>query len=80
MIGEYKEGRVPNPDVMCNKNIKFGAFLDKALAMGADLIAMGHYARIKRMGEGSGEKRRRQSISCLKGLMRIKTNPIFFGH
>ncbi|MCR4330657.1 MAG: tRNA 2-thiouridine(34) synthase MnmA [Patescibacteria group bacterium] len=52
MVGEYKEGRVPNPDVMCNKNIKFGAFLDKALAMGADFIAMGHYARIKQVAGG----------------------------
>jgi len=52
MINEYKEGRVPNPDVMCNKNIKFGAFLDKALAHGADFIATGHYARIMQGKEG----------------------------
>jgi len=47
MIEEYKNGRTPNPDVMCNKNIKFGAFLDKAKKMGADMIATGHYARLK---------------------------------
>lgn len=46
MIEEYKNGRTPNPDVMCNKNIKFGAFLDKAKKMGADMIATGHYARV----------------------------------
>ncbi len=46
MIGEYRAGRVPNPDVMCNKSVKFGAFLDRALALGADSIATGHYARI----------------------------------
>ena len=44
MINEYKIGRTPNPDVMCNKNVKFGAFLEKALKMGADFVATGHYA------------------------------------
>jgi len=47
MIGEYKKGRTPNPDVMCNKAIKFGGFLAWALGQGADHIATGHYARIK---------------------------------
>ncbi|MBU3968802.1 tRNA 2-thiouridine(34) synthase MnmA [Patescibacteria group bacterium] len=47
MIKEYKNGRTPNPDVMCNKNIKFGVFLKKAQEMGADMIATGHYARLK---------------------------------
>ncbi|MFA6325090.1 MAG: tRNA 2-thiouridine(34) synthase MnmA [Candidatus Paceibacterota bacterium] len=46
MISEYKAGRTPNPDVMCNKEVKFGAFLKKALSMGADYVAMGHYAQI----------------------------------
>lgn len=46
MIKEYEAGRTPNPDVMCNKSIKFGAFLNKALSMGADYVATGHYARI----------------------------------
>ena len=45
MIDEYKVGRTPNPDIMCNKYIKFGAFFDKAMAMGADYVATGHYAR-----------------------------------
>ncbi len=45
MISEYKEGRTPNPDVMCNKNVKFGAFLKKAISMGADFVATGHYAQ-----------------------------------
>ena len=45
MISEYREGRTPNPDVMCNKQIKFGAYLKKALSSGADYIATGHYAR-----------------------------------
>jgi len=45
MIEEYKKGRTPNPDVMCNKEVKFGIFLRKAKEMGADFIATGHYAR-----------------------------------
>ncbi len=44
MIREYKSGRTPNPDVMCNKEVKFGAFLRKALSMGADFVATGHYS------------------------------------
>lgn len=44
-IEEYKAGRTPNPDVMCNKYVKFGAFLSFAKAHGADFIATGHYAQ-----------------------------------
>ncbi len=47
MIKEYKEGRTPNPDIMCNKYIKFDSFLKKARKMGADKIATGHYVRGK---------------------------------
>ncbi|MCX6755220.1 MAG: tRNA 2-thiouridine(34) synthase MnmA [Candidatus Nomurabacteria bacterium] len=47
MISEYKKGRTPNPDVMCNREVKFGAFLKKALSMGADFVATGHYAQNK---------------------------------
>jgi tRNA-specific 2-thiouridylase len=46
MIDEYKAGRTPNPDIMCNQEIKFRLFLDTALEQGADLIATGHYARV----------------------------------
>jgi tRNA-specific 2-thiouridylase len=45
MVREYSSGRTPNPDVMCNKEIKFGLFLNKALEIGADFIATGHYVR-----------------------------------
>jgi tRNA-specific 2-thiouridylase len=45
MIDEYKAGRTPNPDVMCNQEIKFNLFLKTALADGADMVATGHYAR-----------------------------------
>jgi len=47
MIDEYKSGRTPNPDIMCNQEVKFKLFLHAALADGADMIATGHYARIK---------------------------------
>lgn len=46
MIAEYKAGRTPNPDIMCNQEVKFKVFLEAALADGADKIATGHYARV----------------------------------
>ena len=46
-IEEYKKGRTPNPDIMCNKYIKFDAFMEEAKYLGADYIAMGHYARVR---------------------------------
>ncbi|XKH50986.1 tRNA 2-thiouridine(34) synthase MnmA [Chryseomicrobium palamuruense] len=46
-LDEYKAGRTPNPDVMCNKEIKFKAFLEHALALGADYLATGHYACVE---------------------------------
>lgn len=47
-LAEYADGYTPNPDVLCNQTIKFDAFMDQALALGADYIATGHYARIDR--------------------------------
>ena len=44
-LAEYSAGRTPNPDILCNKEVKFKAFLDYALTLGADYIATGHYAR-----------------------------------
>lgn len=46
-MNEYKAGRTPNPDVMCNKEIKFKAFLEHAMSIGADYVATGHYARVE---------------------------------
>jgi tRNA-uridine 2-sulfurtransferase len=46
-LDEYKRGRTPNPDVMCNREIKFGELLDKVMDLGADYIATGHYARVE---------------------------------
>ncbi|MFT8824714.1 MAG: tRNA 2-thiouridine(34) synthase MnmA [Liquorilactobacillus mali] len=51
-LDEYKNGRTPNPDVMCNKEVKFKAFLDYAMKLDADYIAMGHYAQIRRDTDG----------------------------
>lgn len=47
-IAEYRAGRTPNPDVLCNREIKFKTFLDEARALGAEAIATGHYARVAR--------------------------------
>ncbi len=52
-LNEYKKGRTPNPDIMCNKYIKFNAFLKHADEMGADYIAMGHYARVRHEADKS---------------------------
>jgi len=49
MINEYKAGRTPNPDVMCNKYVKFGGFFNWAIAQGADFVATGHYAQVRAM-------------------------------
>jgi len=46
-LAEYRAGRTPNPDVLCNAEIKFRAFLDRAMALGAEKIATGHYARVE---------------------------------
>jgi len=50
-LREYAAGRTPNPDVLCNAEIKFKAFLDHAMSLGADAIATGHYARVRHEGD-----------------------------
>ena len=59
MLAEYEIGRTPNPDVLCNKEVKFGAFWKKAKEMGADYIATGHYARIEegKLEEGQDKEK-----------------------
>lgn len=49
-LSEYEQGRTPNPDVLCNREIKFGPFKEYALKLGADYIATGHYCKIKHSG------------------------------
>ncbi len=51
MVSEYKAGRTPNPDVMCNRYVKFGGFFNWAIKKGADFVATGHYAQIKKDGD-----------------------------
>ena len=50
-LAEYKAGRTPNPDILCNKEIKFQAFLDHAITLGADYIATGHYSQVSHTGK-----------------------------
>ncbi len=52
MFAEYERGRTPNPDVLCNREIKFDVFLKEALKLGADYVATGHYCRVERSPEG----------------------------
>jgi tRNA-uridine 2-sulfurtransferase len=67
MIREYAAGRVPNPDVFCNKYVKFGVFLEKALEMGADYIATGHYSSI-REGQNSNDKGQKENTNTYELL------------
>ncbi|MFD2618208.1 tRNA 2-thiouridine(34) synthase MnmA [Terrilactibacillus laevilacticus] len=67
-LDEYKAGRTPNPDVMCNKEIKFKAFLDHAMNLGADYVATGHYARVERTENG---------VNMLRGIDRNKDQTYF---
>jgi len=50
-LDEYRNGRTPNPDVLCNREIKFGVFRDYAKRLGGELIATGHYARVAADGD-----------------------------
>ena len=56
-LREYRAGRTPNPDVLCNAEIKFKAFLDHAVQLGADKIATGHYARVRERAGGNAKCR-----------------------
>ncbi len=56
-LAEYRSGRTPNPDVLCNAEIKFKAFLDHAVALGAGRIATGHYAGVRQVREGENAER-----------------------
>lgn len=53
LLDGYRKGITPNPDVMCNKEIKFGLFFDKAMVLGVDYVATGHYARLRREARNS---------------------------
>lgn len=68
-LDEFRAGRTPNPDVLCNREIKFNVLLDHALALGADKLATGHYARIQTDANGAHE--------LLKGLDEQKDQSYF---
>lgn len=68
-ISQYKEGLTPNPDVMCNKYVKFGAFLDFAFSHGADYIATGHYAQVQKNTTGE--------LQLLRGIDQNKDQSYF---
>jgi tRNA-specific 2-thiouridylase len=67
-LREYQDGRTPNPDILCNAEIKFKAFLDHAMRLGAEKIATGHYARVRE---------RNGSFELLKGLDPLKDQSYF---
>mgnify|MGYP000502849250 CR=1 FL=1 len=67
-LREYQAGRTPNPDVLCNAEIKFKAFLDHAMRLGAEKIATGHYARVRELGG---------RFQLLKGLDPLKDQSYF---
>ena len=56
MFAEYEKGRTPNPDVLCNREVKFDVFLKTALSLGADKVATGHYARLSSFIDESGKE------------------------
>lgn len=69
-LREYQAGRTPNPDILCNAEIKFKAFLDHAMRLGAEKIATGHYARV-RLNQATGQH------ELLKGLDPLKDQSYF---
>lgn len=71
-LREYSAGRTPNPDVLCNAEIKFKAFLDHAMSLGAQYIATGHYARVRTVQTQEGPRR-----ELLKALDRTKDQSYF---
>lgn len=83
MIAEYAVGRTPNPDVMCNREVKFGAFWRWAKAKGADFIATGHYAQVKELRDKNKELRDTDKegsggrFSMLKGIDANKDQSYF---
>ena len=72
MFREYKEGRTPNPDILCNKEIKFDVFLSKAESLGADFIATGHYCRKK-----ESKKRSKNIYKLMEGKDKTKDQSYF---
>jgi tRNA-specific 2-thiouridylase len=85
-LDEYKKGRTPNPDVLCNKEIKFKAFLDYAIKLGADYLATGHYARVDfhdgeyRLLRGMDEGKDQTYFLCALGQYPLSKTIFPIGH
>lgn len=85
-LDEYRRGRTPNPDVMCNKEIKFKAFLDYAVKVGADYLATGHYARVDyfnsqyRMLKGIDKNKDQTYFLCALGQHQLSRTMFPVGH
>lgn len=77
MVAEYKAGRIPNPDVMCNKTVKFGPFFDWAIKMGADYVATGHYARTAQVKSQKFIKSIKPQFQLLAGRDKNKDQSYF---
>lgn len=77
MIREYRAGRTPNPDVLCNKEVKFGVFFRRAMKEGADLVATGHYARTARVKSRKGKVESVCESKMLKGADPAKDQSYF---
>jgi len=82
MISEYKKGRTPNPDVMCNAYVKFGGFYDYAIIKGADFIATGHYAQIDERGLVRGNDKGKDQSYFVWQIQKDQLDQILFpiGH
>lgn len=80
LVGEYKAGRTPNPDIMCNQDVKFGIFLDAALDDGFDFIATGHYARstVWKTGDGLMAGAPPVEPTCLLKAADVRKDQTFF--
>lgn len=85
-LDEYKKGRTPNPDVMCNKEIKFKAFLDYAMKIGAQYLATGHYAQVEyddgeyKMLRGIDSNKDQTYFLCMLGQEQLSKTLFPVGH
>ncbi len=77
MVEGYRNGLTPNPDVMCNKEIKFGLFLEKALKFGADYVATGHYVRLRRTRNPNLRMHPNDTNKKIKTIRDIRVNSDF---
>ena len=77
MVSGYSRGITPNPDVLCNRSIKFGSFLQYAESEGADFIATGHYARVACGDRGLTQKEFKSDFKLLRGVDKNKDQSYF---